>query len=97
MNGGPGTSDPVFLRYANVPLKRVLMVAYDVKPWQITQPDWLNTLRFDISARIPEETTKEQFLAMLRALIEERFRMAARREAREMSFYALVADKIGPS
>jgi uncharacterized protein (TIGR03435 family) len=95
MNGGPGTSDPGFLRYTNVPLKRALMVAYDVKPWQIIGPDWLNTLRIDISARVQEGTTKEQTLGMLRALLEERFRMTARREPREMSYFALAADKNG--
>lgn len=60
MTGGPGTTDPTFLRYTNIPLKRVLMSAYDMKYWQIAGPDWLNSLRFDISARIPEGATKEQ-------------------------------------
>jgi uncharacterized protein (TIGR03435 family) len=95
MNGGPGTNDPGLIRYSNVPLKRVLMIAYDVKSWQVLGPDWLNSSRFDISARVPEGATKEQALAMMRKLLEERFQMIARREAKEMAFYALVADKNG--
>lgn len=95
MTGGPGTSDPTFLRYANIPLKRVLMIAYDVKAWQIAGPDWLNTLRFDITARIPESTTKDQSLAMMRNLLTERFQMTIHRETRELPIYALIKDKAG--
>lgn len=93
--GGPGTTDPTFIRYANIPLKRVLMDAYEMKYWQIAGPDWLNTLRFDISARIPDCTTKEQSLAMMRNLLTERFQMSVRRTAKELPIYALITDKSG--
>jgi uncharacterized protein (TIGR03435 family) len=95
MTGGPGTSDPGFLRYSNVPLKRVLMVAYDVKFWQVSGPDWLNSLRFDISARVPEGTTNEQSLVMLRSLLAARFQMTVHRETKELPIYTLAADKTG--
>jgi uncharacterized protein (TIGR03435 family) len=95
MTGGPGTSDPTFIRYANVPLKRVLMAAYDMKSWQIAGPDWLNTLRFDISARIPDGATKEQAQAMMRNLLTERFQMSMRRTTKDLPIYALVIDKNG--
>jgi uncharacterized protein (TIGR03435 family) len=95
MTGGPGTGDPTFLRYTNVPLKQVLMTAYDMKYWQITGPDWLNTLRFDITARLPEGTTKEQSLAMMRNLLTERFQMTVRRETKELPVFGLVKDKTG--
>jgi len=95
MTGGPGTSDPTFLRYTNVPLKRVLMTAYDMKYWQITGPDWLNTLRFEITARVPEGSTKEQSAAMMRNLLTERFQMTVRRETKELPIYALLKDKAG--
>lgn len=95
MTGGPGTNDPTFLRYANVPLKRVLMTAYEMKYWQITGPDWLNTLRFDIIARVPEGATKEQSLAMMRNLLVERFQMRIHRETKELPIYALLVDRNG--
>jgi len=95
MTGGPGTGDPTFLRYSNVPLKRVLMIAYDVKNWQISGPDWLASLRFDISARIPEGATKDQSLAMLRNLLVERFQMTVHRETRTLPIYALLPAKTG--
>jgi uncharacterized protein (TIGR03435 family) len=95
MTGGPDTPDPTFLRYTNIPLKRVLMFAYDVKYWQIAGPDWLNSLRFDISARIPEGAAKEQSLAMLRNLLTERFQMTVHRETKELPIYVLLTDKTG--
>ncbi len=95
MTGGPGTGDPTFLRYANIPLKRALMSAYDVKYWQINGPDWLNSLRFDISARLSEGTTKEQSLAMMRNLLAERFQMTVHRETKELPIYELIKDKTG--
>jgi uncharacterized protein (TIGR03435 family) len=95
MTGGPGTTDPEFLRYSNVPLKIVLMQAYDVKSWQVSGPDWLNTARFDISARVPEGTAKDQMLAMLRNLLAARFQMSVHRETKELPIYALLVDKRG--
>ena len=95
MTGGPGSSDPTFLRYMNIPLKRVLMVAYDVKFWQIAGPDWLNTLRFDITARLPEGATRDQSLSMLRNLLTERFQMTVHRETKELPAYVLRKDKAG--
>jgi len=95
ITGGPGTSDPTFLRYANIPLKRVLMAAYEVKYWQIAGPDWLDRLRFDITARLPDGATREQSLAMMRGLLAERFQMTVHRETRELPVYALLQDKSG--
>jgi uncharacterized protein (TIGR03435 family) len=95
MNGGPGTSDPGRLSYTNIPLKRVLLSAFDVKQWQVSGPDWLNTERFDIVANVPEGATKEQCQAMLRNLLLERFRMKVHRETRVEPIYALVVGKDG--
>src|SRR4029077_5103282 len=47
MDGGPGTNDPGRISYTNIMLRRVLLAAYDFRNYQISGPDWLNTLRFD--------------------------------------------------
>src|SRR5881394_244516 len=49
-------------------LRELIPMAYDVKPFQLTGPDWLSAQRFDILAKLPEGATKEQVPAMLRAL-----------------------------
>src|SRR4051812_9748118 len=65
MQGGPGTPDPGRLNYANVSLKNLMTTAYKVKGYQISGPSWLDSERFDITAKIPAGTTKEQFQTML--------------------------------
>ena len=96
IKGGPGTSDPGRISYTNIMLRRILLSAYEVKNYQLSGPDWLETLRFDITAKIPEGTTKDQFQLMLRDLLETRFKMTIHRETKELPVYALVAAKNGP-
>jgi uncharacterized protein (TIGR03435 family) len=94
-SGGPGTKDPGRISYPYMTLKQVLMIAYDVKNYQITGPGWLDTERFDISATMPPDTTKEQFHVMLQSLLAERFKMAVHRETKELPMYSLIVNKGG--
>jgi uncharacterized protein (TIGR03435 family) len=77
-------------------LTALIKTAYQVETWQISGPDWMATERFDIAAKMPEGATKEQFPAMLRTLLADRFHLVVRRETREQTVYALVVDKDGP-
>src|SRR4051812_40630607 len=70
--------------------------AFDVKPFQVSGPDWLKTERFDIIAKMPDRATKEQMPEMLQALLADRFRLKIHREMRENTVYALVVAKGGP-
>jgi uncharacterized protein (TIGR03435 family) len=95
MSGGPGTPDPGQLTYTNVSLKNVLTNAYNVKGYQLSGPKWLDTERFDITAKIPMGTTKEQFQLMLQNLLAERFKLTLHHETKELPMYALVVGKGG--
>ena len=48
---------------------------------------------YDIDARIPNGATEEQVKLMVQSLLEERFKFKTHREKREITEYALVADK----
>jgi len=96
MSGGPGTSDPGRISYTNTMLRAILLRAYDVKSYQISGPDWLDTLRYDITAKVPDSATREQFQAMLQNLLATRFHMAVHREPKELPIYALLVAKNGP-
>jgi uncharacterized protein (TIGR03435 family) len=96
MRGGPGTPDPGQITYNNVTLKNVLMNAYDVKGFQISGPDWLDSARYDIVAKVPQGATKAQFRLMLQNLLAERFKLTLHREKKELPMYALVVGKNGP-
>ena len=51
--GGPGTSNPGQITWSNAALIGVLLIAYDVQIYQVTAPDWMNTERYDIVAKVP--------------------------------------------
>ena len=69
-------------------------------------PDWIASARYDITAkassefRMSPDGPPRELLAMLRSLLEERFKLKAHYETREMPIYELVvarADgKLGP-
>ena len=94
--GGRSSIDPGSVTLRGVPLKAVLMEAFNVKMEQIEGPSWLETDCFEISAKIPEGATRDQLPAMLQALLAERFKLVAHKEDRPRSGYALVVDKGGP-
>jgi uncharacterized protein (TIGR03435 family) len=79
-----------------VSLTSLIVMAYKVEGYQVTGPDWLATTRFDILAKMPEGSNKEQLPQMLQALLAERFKLSVRREPREQQVYALVPGKDGP-
>ncbi len=79
----------------NFSLKRLIMLAYDVKNFSISGPDWLDNVRFDVAAKPPAGMTREQLKPMLRALLEERFKLQVHRESKTMTGYALVVGKGG--
>jgi uncharacterized protein (TIGR03435 family) len=88
--------DPGSVTLKGVPLKAVLMEAFKVKSDQIEGPSWLDADCFEISAKMPEGAARDQIPAMLQALLAERFKLAAHKEDRPSTGYALVVDKNGP-
>jgi uncharacterized protein (TIGR03435 family) len=93
--GGPGSNDPGRIDYPFVTLKYLLTTAYNVKNYQISGPSWLDSERFDITATMPPNTTKEQFQIMLQNLLADRFQMSVHREKKELPMYSLVVTKAG--
>jgi uncharacterized protein (TIGR03435 family) len=96
MRGGPGTPDPGQITYNNVTVKGVLTTAYGVKGFQISGPGWLDSERYDIVAKLPRGSTKEQLMVMLQNLLAERFKLTLHREKKDLPMYALVVGKNGP-
>jgi uncharacterized protein (TIGR03435 family) len=87
--------DPGRVTISGLPLKAVLAQAYEVKEQQLVAPDWMESSRFDIVAKLPEGTTKDQIPEMLQALLADRFKMTVHKESRLMPIYALVVGKAG--
>lgn len=88
--------DGLRAEYNYMSLKELIVAAYKVKPYQVTCPDWMATARYDIVARMPEGSNKEDAAAMLKALLEERFKLQAHTDSQERPVLALVVAKGGP-
>jgi uncharacterized protein (TIGR03435 family) len=88
--------DAARAEYTYMALKELIVMAYKVKPYQITGPDWLASQRFDIVAKMPEGATKADAPKMLRALLEDRFKLTVHRDKKENPVLALVVAKGGP-
>jgi uncharacterized protein (TIGR03435 family) len=82
--------------YNYLALKELISLAYKVKAYQVTGPPWIATQRFDIVAKMPEGSTKDDAPKMLQALLEERFKLKAHRDTQEHPVLALVVAKGGP-
>jgi uncharacterized protein (TIGR03435 family) len=82
--------------YLYLDLKTLMTYAYGVKPYQITGPDWMATTRFDIMAKMPDGSTKDDAPKMLQSLLEERFKLTTHRASAEHPVLALVVGKGGP-
>ena len=103
LQGRPGGNFAV----GNMTLRGLIMFAYGIQGFQLVgAPDWVATERFDITAKAaadvpptPIGQTSPEAL-MLRSLLEDRFRLSAHRETRDLPIYALVlarADRrLGP-
>jgi uncharacterized protein (TIGR03435 family) len=76
-------------------LKDYIRVAYQIKDYQVLGPDWITSERFDIAAKIPAGASRDQVPDMLKALLEERFKMKTHMDSKEFPVYALIAAKGG--
>src|SRR5688572_3925842 len=74
----------------NVPLRWLIAEAYGVRSNRLAGPGWIDTARFDINARAPDNTPDSQLDLMLRGLLIDRFKLVARAELREQPIYVLV-------
>lgn len=101
MTGGPGTDDPGRVTFTNYVLSDLITKAYGFDISEMSGPDWLmnpgmNSPRFDITAKLPETATPEQFQLMLRDMLASRFKMTVHRESRDRPIFNLVIAKNGP-
>ncbi len=93
--GGPGTDDPARITWSGATLKTLLAAAYDVKPYQVNGPDWLDSERYDIVAKVAPGATKEQVNVMWQNLLADRFGVTLHRVSKVFQVEEMVAAKGG--
>jgi uncharacterized protein (TIGR03435 family) len=85
------------LRLTGIPLRLLIAAAWQVKDRDIIGgPSWVQSDRFDVAAKAPPNTSKEDFQLMIRDLLIENLHLAVHNEERTMRLYALTVDKGGP-
>jgi len=94
--GGPGTSDPGLLRCDNYSLSFLVMMAYNLRSFQLAAPSWMDSARYDVVAKIPPGADRRQFGLMQQRLLAERFGLQAHFEKKDMTVYELTVAKGGP-
>jgi uncharacterized protein (TIGR03435 family) len=81
---------PTGFMATGVPLVTLIQIAYDLKPFQLAgAPGWAGTEQYDVQARATQPTDDRGIRAMLRTLLEDRFKLKLHRETRTLPFYAL--------
>ena len=89
--GGSGPGPGGIHTFTNVLIRSVISLAYDVPSSRlIGGPGWLVTDRYDISARGKDAATRDETAQMLRAMLRDRFQLAARVEKRDLPVYHLL-------
>lgn len=76
-------------------LAELIRIAYQVKAYQISGPDWMSFERWDVLAKIPDGASPNDVPQMLRTLLAERFKLSVHRENRDRRVYALEPAKNG--
>ena len=77
---------------ASLPLEWLIGVAYDIRPFDriIGEPAWARTQWFDIEAKPAATASRVETLAMLQALLEDRFGLVYRKDPKgQATVYAL--------
>jgi uncharacterized protein (TIGR03435 family) len=85
--------------YTFMSVKELIIEAYKLKPFEVSGPGWMDNVagseRYDIVAKMPEGTTREQSREMLQNLLAERFGLKTHHETKEQPVLALVLGKGG--
>jgi uncharacterized protein (TIGR03435 family) len=80
----------------NLTLREYVRIAFGVKDYQISGPDWMGSERFDIVGKFPPHTDRNPMGPCLQKLLADRFKLAIHRETKEFPVYALMPAKGGP-
>ena len=82
-------------------LKELIAYGYKVRTYQITGPQWIVTDRFEIAAKLPDGATRDDVPVMMKALLADRFKLAAHLETKEHPVLGLMVgkggSKVGPA
>jgi uncharacterized protein (TIGR03435 family) len=92
---GPNNNDPGRFS-ARLSLLNLVLIAYDIPIYRLSDPEDRLMAVVDVDARMPVDTTREQFNVMLQNLLADRLGLKVHWATQQIDLYALVVTKGGP-
>jgi uncharacterized protein (TIGR03435 family) len=93
-NGGSFNRTPGQLTVTDGDFEWLIQMAYQTRQVDLSRvPDSLRSERFDIIGKAANKISGDEYWEMLQVLLEDRFKLAYHRDAREARFFALVVDQ----
>ena len=71
------------MEWQNTSLRQFVQTAYRLHDFAYSGPAWLDSVYFDVVAKIPAGGKANQYPEMLQTLLVERFKLAVHREVKE--------------
>lgn len=92
---GPNNKDPG--RFSGqLNLLSLILTAYEIPLYRMANTDERFTVLVDVEAKMPVDTTREQFNVMLQNLLADRFGLKVHWMSKDINMYTLVVAKGGP-
>lgn len=92
--------EPGRITCVDTTLGEFIAMAYGVKPYQISGPNWIvnisSSVTYDVVATAGKAVSAQEVKRMLRPLLAERFHLVFHRETRELPVFAILVAKSGP-
>lgn len=79
----------------NCSLRQCIETAYGLRPYALSGPAWLDSVHFDVVAKMPAGAKPAEFGPMLQTLLAERFLLKAHEETGDVPGYLLTVGKGG--
>jgi uncharacterized protein (TIGR03435 family) len=92
---GKTETTPGTLRMQDVSVDTCIKWAYGVQYSQISGPAWIDSDKFDITAKADNPATEEQMKRMLQTLLADRFKLSFHHDGKELKAFVLTVAKGG--
>src|SRR5579862_2894913 len=92
---GPNNNDPGRFS-ARLDVMSLVLIAYDIPIYRLSEQSDLYLQKLDVEARMPVDTTREQFNVMLQNLLADRIGLKVHWATQQIETYALAVAKGGP-
>jgi uncharacterized protein (TIGR03435 family) len=82
--------------FRNQTLKNIVLNAYEIREFQLLKgPNWIDSDRFDIDAKVAGDPSIDKRRLMLQTLLRDRFKLALHREVKDLPIFQMTVAKGG--